>query len=192
MRVAISQPCFLPYKGYFELINSVDVFVFYDDVEFSRQSWQQRNKVKWGFHDHWLTVPVKRKYKQLIKDVKISKGKEVDDIRRTVRQFLKLDLPIIKTDSLCELNIGWIKYLCELQGIKTKFVLSSNIKNKSKDKIQKLIDICLYNNAKTYVMTAGCKSYFKEKETQLFNSQGINVEIKTFEPSYSVVNYLGR
>ena len=60
MRVAVSQPTYLPWMGYFALINNVDAFVFYDDVQFSPQSWQQRNKIKTGNGTQWLTVPIER------------------------------------------------------------------------------------------------------------------------------------
>ena len=58
MRVAISQPTYLPWLGYFDLIDQVDVFVLLDDVQFEKQSWQQRNRIKTPAGLQWLTVPV--------------------------------------------------------------------------------------------------------------------------------------
>ena len=60
MYCAISQPCYLPWIGYFNLINNVDTFVFLDDVEFSHQSWQHRNKIIINKDSHLLTLPVKK------------------------------------------------------------------------------------------------------------------------------------
>ena len=73
MRVAIMQPTFLPWSGYFGLMQSVDMFVFLDSVQFDRRSWQQRNRIKTSSGPKWLTVPVRSKGKrsQLISDVKI-------------------------------------------------------------------------------------------------------------------------
>src|SRR3989338_4487567 len=74
MRIAIMQPTYLPWLGYFELIDSCDLFIFLDDVQFVRKSWQQRNKIKTPAGELLLTVPVltKGKLEQQIKDVGIN------------------------------------------------------------------------------------------------------------------------
>src|SRR4051812_27602699 len=73
MRVAIMQPTYLPWSGYFGLMRSVDLFIFLDSVQFARRSWQQRNQIKTANGAHWLTVPVNSKGKrdQRIDDVEI-------------------------------------------------------------------------------------------------------------------------
>ena len=73
MKVAISQPTYLPWSGYFDLIDQVDVFILLDDVQFEKQSWQQRNRIKTPVGLQWLTVPVvfRGRLGQLIKDVEI-------------------------------------------------------------------------------------------------------------------------
>ena len=78
MRVAIMQPTYLPWIGYFGLINSVDLFVFLNSVQFDKRSWQQRNKIKSPKGSLYLTVPVLSKgfSKQIIKDVKIEQNQE--------------------------------------------------------------------------------------------------------------------
>ncbi len=58
MRIAISQPSYLPWLGYFDLIDQVDTFVVLDTVQFEKQSWQQRNRIKTSAGLMWLTVPV--------------------------------------------------------------------------------------------------------------------------------------
>ena len=70
---AIMQPTYLPWCGYFGLMNLVDIFVIYDDVQFDKRSWQQRNKIKTPAGSQWLTVPVASKGQQFqkINDVKI-------------------------------------------------------------------------------------------------------------------------
>ena len=57
-KAAIMQPTYLPWCGYFGLIDIVDIFVIYDDVQFEKRSWQQRNKIKTTSGSQWLTVPV--------------------------------------------------------------------------------------------------------------------------------------
>jgi hypothetical protein len=67
------QPTYLPWIGYFDLINWADTFIFLDDVEFSHQSWQHRNKIKTSDGPLWLTVPVRQngRSEQLIQNVEI-------------------------------------------------------------------------------------------------------------------------
>ena len=74
MRVAILQPSYLPWLGYFDLMNRVDTFVYLDDVQFTRRDWRNRNKIKTAQGSKWLTIPVnvKGKYLQKIKDVEIA------------------------------------------------------------------------------------------------------------------------
>ena len=76
-RVAIMQPTYLPWSGYFGLMQSVDVFVLLDSVQFARRSWQQRNQIKTANGAQWLTVPVQSKGKrdQLICEVELDKNR---------------------------------------------------------------------------------------------------------------------
>ena len=73
-KVAISQSNYIPWKGYFDLINKVDEFILYDDAQFTRRDWRNRNKIKTLNGLQWLTIPVdvKGKYFQKIKETKIS------------------------------------------------------------------------------------------------------------------------
>ncbi len=73
MKVAIMQPTYMPWIGYFALMESVDIFIILDSVQFSKRSWQQRNQIKTESGSKWLTVPVisKGKRSQLITDVEI-------------------------------------------------------------------------------------------------------------------------
>ena len=77
MKVAISQPTYLPWIGYFDLIDQVDAFIFLDSVQFEKQSWQQRNRIKTPKGLQWLTVPVmfRGRFGQLIHQVEIRAGR---------------------------------------------------------------------------------------------------------------------
>ena len=72
-KIAISQSNYIPWKGYFDLINKVDEFILYDDAQFTRRDWRNRNKIKTTKGLHWLTIPVdvKGKYFQKINETKI-------------------------------------------------------------------------------------------------------------------------
>ena len=78
MIVAIMQPTYLPWVGYFNLINKSEYFVFLDDVQFDKRSWQQRNKIIINSNQRYLTVPVlsKNKYLQKLSEVKIDNSEK--------------------------------------------------------------------------------------------------------------------
>ena len=91
-RVAIMQPTYLPWCGYFALMQAVDTFILLDSVQFAKRSWQQRNQIKTANGAKWLTVPVisKGKRQQLICEA------ELDDSRNfasTHRKVLKVAMP---------------------------------------------------------------------------------------------------
>ena len=73
-KIAIIQSNYIPWKGYFDIINFVDEFVLFDDVQYTRRDWRNRNKIKTPDGATWLTIPVetKGKYLQNIRDVKIT------------------------------------------------------------------------------------------------------------------------
>src|SRR5712692_1582341 len=73
-RVAIGQSNYLPWKGYFDLIHDVDLFVFYDDVQYTIRDWRNRNRIKTAHGTRWLTVPVGSSRDRLIQDVAITDG----------------------------------------------------------------------------------------------------------------------
>ena len=75
-KIAIMQPTFLPWLGYFSLIKKVDKFIFLDSVQFNKRSWQQRNKIKNNTKSMYLTVPVlsKNKFDQKISETKIDRN----------------------------------------------------------------------------------------------------------------------
>jgi hypothetical protein len=72
MIVAVHQPQYLPWLGYFDKINRADIFVLLDNVQFKKNEWQNRNRIKTANGRQWLTVPVMYKYPQLINEVEIN------------------------------------------------------------------------------------------------------------------------
>jgi len=72
MKLVVMQPTYLPWMGLFDLIDQADVFVFYDTVQFEKQSWQQRNRIRTPGGPQWLTVPVYQSLGQPITDVRIN------------------------------------------------------------------------------------------------------------------------
>lgn len=173
IRCAIMQPTYLPWMGYFALIGSVDVFIFLDDVEFSHQSWQQRNAIKTKSGMKWLTVPVlhtNRNY-QLINEVEINntqswRRQHFNTILQSYakathkglyRSWLE-ELYQTQESSLCELNIRIIQDMVGFLGLKTILKCSSPIR-KTDDRIGRLIAYCKAVGADEYLSPPGSFDY---------------------------------
>jgi len=191
--VAVMQPTFLPWIGYFDLIDQSDRFVFLDSVQFSKQSWQQRNRVKGLNGEQWLTVPVLTKglSNQSISEVKINqnakfKEKTIKNITQIYRKAPFFDFYIDELSHillksyvfLADLNIELILWICRQLEIKTEMIRSSSLKAKGK-KVELLINICKELNADTYLSTPGSKVYIEENN--LFPSNGIDLAYHAYE-----------
>ncbi len=172
-KIAIMQPTFIPWIGYFALINHVDLFVFLDHVQFDKRSWQQRNKIKTPEGLKWLTVPVlsKGKFSQPIIDVNIDPSssfaekatKALTSNYCKAKFFDKYSQDIFKiiqrNDSkLAELNITLIQYINDVWSIKTPIYRSSNLNIKgTKDEL--LFNICKVLKGDIYISPLGAHSY---------------------------------
>jgi len=198
MKVAISQPTYLPWLGYFDLIDQVDVFVLLDDVQFEKQSWQQRNRIKTPTGLHWLTVPVKFRGRlgQKIKDVEIrdadfwSKHQRAIELNYRRSPFFGdyFDLLIENLSSnnvrLVELNISSIEWFTRILGIKTQMILSSELRQQGK-RSELLANICKSLSATQYLSPLGSAVYLMEEQNILLD-QGIELMFQNYEhPIYS-------
>ncbi|HIP48251.1 MAG TPA: hypothetical protein EYG92_04705, partial [Lutibacter sp.] len=86
-KIAILQSNYIPWKGYFDLINMVDEFILYDEVQYTKNDWRNRNKIQTKQGVQWLTIPVRQKeLSQLIKDTKITDKKWGKKHWATIRQ----------------------------------------------------------------------------------------------------------
>lgn len=190
MKIAITQPTFLPWQGYFALINYVDEVVFLDDIQFEKRSWQQRNKIKFLEKEVILTVPVisKNRFSQKINEVNIdkkatyirkhkasilqnySKAKHFDRYINKIFDIYEKDFSL-----LLDLNINLIKFFLKELNIKTKISFSSEMG--LSEKKQFLIDkICNVKKCKEYISTIGSKNYLT-----LLDKNTLNYEIKYFD-----------
>jgi hypothetical protein len=192
---AIMQPTYLPWMGYFDLIDQVDVFVFLDSVQFDRRSWQQRNRVKGPTGVHWLTVPVHSKGKrdQKISNVEIDLSQAVGKKHSTtIRSFyLKSEYftahfndlaEILARDylSLADLNITLITWFCERFGIQAEMVRSSDLASSGK-KAGLLADICKEIGASRYLSPEGSRNYIEEDNA--FDRRDVELVYQAYAPS---------
>ena len=191
-KIAISQSNYIPWKGYFDLINSVDEFTLYDDAQYTRRDWRNRNKIKTPQGLQWLTIPVdvKGKYLQKINETKISNKnwpvKHWQQIKQNYAKaknfkkykdiFEELYLSC-KEEYLSEINHKFIIAINQILGIKTKIRFSSEFEIYG-DQTEKLINICKQCNATVYISGPAAKMYFDE---QLAKKENILVKYMNYE-----------
>ena len=183
-KVAIMQPCFLPYPGYFQLMNEADKFVILDNVQFSKQSGQQRNKVIIDDKETWLTLPVKQKLGQLIKAVKIADCAKVWNISKKLKDNFGYDLAYNNNFSLYDINF------INILKIKNRLALDTTIHTASELGTSDIVDLCITLGANEYLSTGGSRVYFDDNLENRFMSAGITVKFNDYEPDYSIVQYL--
>jgi len=186
MRVAISQSNYIPWKGYFDMINSVDHFVLYDDMQYTKRDWRNRNKIKTPQGSQWLTVgvEVKGKYSQKINETKIIdqswKNKHWKSIAQNYKKakyfenyyeiFEKLYTEI-EEELLSNVNYAFIKTINEILGINTVITWSSEY-DLAEDRNERLLNICVDLGADEYVSGPAAKGYM---DTEIFTQKGIDV-----------------
>lgn len=196
-RVAIMQPTYLPWCGYFGLMQAVDVFVLLDSVQFARRSWQQRNQIKTVHGAHWLSVPVlsKGKRDQLISEVEVdqSSGFAANHRKSIETSYSKTPcfneyagtlLPFLDHPSLrlADLTIELILHLKARLGIDTQLLRSSELDG-SGTKADLLASICEQAGATRYVSPPGSKEYLDESDA--FEKIGVPVQYFGFKhPEY--------
>ena len=173
MKIAISQPTYIPWQGYFGLIDFVDEFVFLENVQFIKRSWQQRNKIRDKNKEIMLSIPVesKNKYHQKIYEVKLfefekTRKKHIQIIKSNYSKskYFKIYFPNYEKimnknySKLSDLNKSLIIHFCEELKIKTKITTDTAYNFKSKN-INYLKDICLKKKGLEYISTLGSKNY---------------------------------
>lgn len=200
MKIAICQPTYLPWLGYFDLIDQVDVFVLLDSVQFQRQSWQHRNRIKTPSGLRWLTVPVmfRGRFGQLINEVQIRDGefwrhhlRAIElNYRRTPffdRYFEDLSARIRTASSspalMAELDIRLIEWFMNVLGIRTKVLLSSDLGRPGK-RIELLANICTSLGGNQYVSPVGSAAYLLQG-IDVLSDRGVDVVFQHYEhPEY--------
>lgn len=185
-KIAIVQSNYIPWKGYFDILNLVDEFILFDDTQYTRRDWRNRNRIKTASGVKWLTIPVevKGKYYQKIKDVIISdpswNRKHWNTIihnyarARYFGQYKDIfeELYLNCTEKyLSRINYRFLVAICMLVGIKTKITWSMNY-HLSDGKTERLVDICKQCGASEYLSGPSAGTYIQPK---LFAQAGIKL-----------------
>ncbi len=200
-RVAIIQPSFLPWRGYFKIIKSCNSFVFYDDVQFDKRGWRNRNRIKTASGAQWISVPVitKGKYHQKINETEISYEDErwAKKMLQTISYsyskspFFNQYYPwlekklTLKNKSIAELTIDLTKDVCGFLEINVDFVNSSALNvDQTLEKSEKLIAICKALSATHYLSGPSAANYIGDGE--VFKSNKIFLEYADYTmPPYT-------
>ncbi len=192
-KVAISQSNYIPWKGYFDLIASVDEFILFDDMQYTKRDWRNRNKIKTPNGLIWLSVPVKVKgrYHQKIKDTEIdgtgwqaSHWNSLEINYKKAPHFSEIadwlkPLYLDQTYSnLSVMNRAFIEAVCRYLSIDT-LITNSWDYQLIEGKTERLADICRQAHASEYVSGPSAKDYVDE---ELFNA--VDIKLTWFDYSH--------
>lgn len=191
MIVSVHQPQYLPWLGYFDKIDKADVFVLLDNVQFKKNEWQNRNKIKTANGWQWLTVPVMYKFPQLINEVGVNnKDKWQHRQRQTIISNYKKapDWALLEDffeeifssewQSISQLNIHLVKKLVEILGIKTPLYVASELGEFPEDPDERLIALTKHFDADVYLAGGGGKGYM---DMGKYTKAGLEVIFQEYE-----------
>ncbi len=191
MIAAVHQPQFMPWLGYLDKIVRSETFAFLDNVQFKKNEFQNRNKIKTAQGWMWLTVPVLYKYPEQIDEVKINdradwrkkhvrtlainyqKAPYFHDIFPEVERFYAGD-----SASIAEVNRESVLMLLGLLGLDRKIVIASALGHLPEEPSERLAAICESLGADTYLSGAGGRAYL---DLEPFNKKGITVKFQEFK-----------
>lgn len=188
-KVAILQSDYIPWKGFFDIIDSVDEFIFYDEVQYTVRDWRNRNKIKTSKGAEWISIPVMskgfRSDRLKISEAQIVNGRWVNIHWQSIKHayskapffgeyksiFEDLYNSCVEEKFLCRVNYKFIYAINDILGIKTKLSFSQEY-GLVEGKTEKLIDLCVKAGATEYLSGPSAKNYIDE---QLFKNAGIKL-----------------
>ncbi|HEX8397609.1 MAG TPA: WbqC family protein [Pyrinomonadaceae bacterium] len=186
MKIAVMQPYLFPYIGYFQLLNAVDKFVVFDDVNFIKKGWINRNNILVNGQKYLFTVPLKdASQNKLIKEIEIAEGDWQKKFLKTLSQsykkaeffdetFALIEKTVYSGESfIAKLILGSLLLLKDALGINTEIVPSSEIYNNRELKAQdRILDICKQEKASEYVNPAGGTELYDRRN---FSENGVKL-----------------
>lgn len=189
-KVAIIQSNYIPWKGYFDIINDSDIFIFLDDVQYTTRDWRNRNKIKTPHGLKWLTIPVGSDTNRLICDVSIQDSRWQKEHWETIKfyyskaKYFNLykdffeDLYCSRVwDNLSELNQYIIRCISiDFLGINTQFINSKDLNCKGK-KQEKLINLIKKVGGDLYISGPSAQNYIDD---ELFTKNQIKLVYKDY------------
>ena len=200
-KIAIIQSNYIPWKGYFDIINMVDEFFIFDEVQYTKRDFRNRNLIKTPKGLRWITIPVKVKnrYSQKINETVIAdsywakshwsilkqnylKSKYFNEYKTLFKNLYSS----INSKNLSTINFKFIKLINTILEIDTKISYPNKSLKISKDKNIRLIEICKESNADIYLSGPNAKEYL---DPSAFKKNDIKVEWMSYD-NYTVYNQL--
>lgn len=201
MKIAVMQPYFIPYIGYWQLINAVNTFVIYDDVNYIKRGWINRNRILVDGESHYFNIPVTdASQNKKINEIKVNLDfEQIEKKLRTIEYeykrapYFDLIFPLFEKVLMCnETKLSSfiensLFIICDYLDIKTEFIESSSInKNCGARGQEKILDICKALNAKEYYNAFGGQKLYSFNE---FRKKGIQLNfIKSKHITYKQFN----
>lgn len=197
MKVAIVQSNYIPWRGYFDLIDEVDLFVFYDDVKYTAKNWRNRNRIKTANGPMWLSVPVRHGHSTLIQEAEIDHQQEW--VNKHVRSltlayqkapFFKayaaefFDLLSQRFLTISALNVAACRWVIDRLGIRTRTCMSAElgIAGPNRGRRDRPLAVLRHLGAATYLSGPTARAY---TDVAGFAAAGIGLEFKSYEyPEY--------
>jgi hypothetical protein len=193
--LAAHQPQFAPWLGYFDKLDRADVFVLLDNVQYKKNEWQNRNRIKGADGPQWLTVPVSGRFGQEIRELDIAARenwqlrhlKTLSTCYRRAPHFedtLELYERIARRpwEKLAELNIQLLRDLVAQLNLETEIVLASELDPLPDHRDERLIELCRRFDARDYLAGAGGRAYM---ELERYEAAGLNVVFQDYQhPAY--------
>lgn len=187
-RIAISQSNYIPWKGYFDLIKSVDEFVLYDEVQFTKNDWRNRNQLMTPAGPKWLTIPVQtsNRFGQAIRDTLVVdqrwRRKHWHSWQANYAHSPGLALHAVELEALylgsteqrlSQINLSFIHAICRWLEIRTPITWSSDYSHDAEDPSARLVQICRAARATHYLSGPAARAYLRP---DLFHAAGIAIE----------------
>lgn len=186
MKIAMMQPYFLPYIGYFQLIGSVDLFVLFDDLKYTQKRWINRNRILINGRPAWITLPLRKDAtSRHIRDRLISNEfdrakmlRRIELAYRRAPQFESLFPTIKKIVDFDEIRLSNFIYnsvseICDAIDIKTKIVRSSEFPSGASERTKRILEWCRAMGATTYINPIGGVALYSKKE---FARHGVDLK----------------
>ncbi|RPH94412.1 hypothetical protein EHM69_07525 [candidate division KSB1 bacterium] len=179
------QSNYIPWKGYFDLIHLADEFILYDDVQFTKNDWRNRNLIKTQNGMQWLTIPVQHgSLSQRIRDTKVADNRwpkkhwnAISGSYARAPYFMEYrewfeELYLGCTEEhISQINYRFITAICGLLGIPTKISWSWDY-NLSEGKTERLVDLCRQTGSNIYISGPAAREYIQE---DLFREAGVEL-----------------
>jgi hypothetical protein len=174
--VFVHQPEYIPWLGFFDKLAKCDTFVIYDDAQFQHGGFHNRNRIRTVDGWRWLTVPIVHGHPQTIKDVRIAGASWQRKQKALITQnyektpYFKDYYPVVEhvidaeNQWLLALDLKLIEEIADVLGIKVNMVRSSHFPYLGEEKNEKLVSMCKFLGADTYLAGSGGKAYVDESQ----------------------------